>query len=173
MQPVSSAGKYAVGFKRGRTCNRFQLRENMQTVPSTGKYAVGSKRRRTCNQFQARQKMPFPSAGERWQATLWFVLALLLIGCNLWESVYSDRLIDLQCAPPRHLHQLLWLNCISLYGVNETSSQTESKQTLVESLFKIVLSEIKTRAPGACHLTYCLWFCCCSEFAKIAQSFCG
>ena len=47
MQPVPSAGKHATGTKRGKTCNRYQARENMQRVTSTGKHVTGAKREKT------------------------------------------------------------------------------------------------------------------------------
>jgi len=44
MQLVPSAKKYATGAKRGRTCKRYQARENVQPVPNAGKHATGAKR---------------------------------------------------------------------------------------------------------------------------------
>ena len=36
VQPVLSAGKYASGAKRGKSCNRCREREDVQPVPSAG-----------------------------------------------------------------------------------------------------------------------------------------
>ena len=49
LQRVPSAGKHATGAKRGKTCNGCQARENMQPVPSEGKHATGAKLGKTCN----------------------------------------------------------------------------------------------------------------------------
>ena len=42
MYLVPSAGKRVPGAKRGKTCNWYQARENMQVVPSAGKGAIKS-----------------------------------------------------------------------------------------------------------------------------------
>ena len=55
IQPVSIAGKHETGTKRGKTCNRCQSRENMQPVSSAGKHATGMKRKKNCNRTQAQE----------------------------------------------------------------------------------------------------------------------
>ena len=49
MQLIPSAGKHATGTKRGKICNRYQARENMQLVPSVSveKHETGTKRGKT------------------------------------------------------------------------------------------------------------------------------
>ena len=63
---LPNAGKHATVTKRGKTCNRYQARENMQPVPSVGKQATGSKCGKTwCNRFQAQENIqPVQSAGK-------------------------------------------------------------------------------------------------------------
>ena len=73
MQPVLSAGKSVTGAKRGKTCKRCQVRENMQTVPNAGKHANGAKRGKKCNRCQARENMQLvPSAENMRGAGIFF-----------------------------------------------------------------------------------------------------
>ena len=46
MQRVPSAGKQAIGTKRGKTCNGYKARENMQRVQSAGKHFTCASRRK-------------------------------------------------------------------------------------------------------------------------------
>ena len=69
-----SAGNHATDVKRGKTCNRFQARENTQQrgtvtcnqcIPSAGKHATDAKRRKTCSRCQGQENMrPMPSTGK-------------------------------------------------------------------------------------------------------------
>jgi len=73
MQPVPSAGKHATGAKRGKTCNGYQARENMQRVRKSRKIY---NRCQVTENFRKRRKDRF------WFRSVWLVAKKRV--CSNW-----------------------------------------------------------------------------------------
>lgn len=74
MQPASSAENHTTSVKRGKTCNQHQARENMQPASSAEKHATSVKRGQTCNRCQARENIQ-PASVRQARGNMWLMLS--------------------------------------------------------------------------------------------------